>query len=167
MVLSERLAREVERSRSLYHRLVLVVGPHRSGKTAGLRSLRTQEGWPLVNVNLQLSSRLIELTTKQRSLRTAGEVGDIVDAVAGDVLLIDNIEMLFHPSLQQDPLRLLQSLSRNRVVVAAWRGALVGNALTYAVPNHPEFRRYENVQALVVSSSSLADGATPTRDHTA
>jgi hypothetical protein len=117
-------------------------------------------------LNLPLSSRLLELTARQRSLRTAGEAADILDAATGDVLLIDNIEMLFNPSLQQDPLRLLQSLSRNRAVVVAWRGAHVDNALTYATPNHPEFRRYESAQALIVSSGSLADGATPARDHT-
>jgi hypothetical protein len=60
---------------------------------------------------------------KQRALRVARIVDDIVQEQAADTVLLDNIEMLFHPDLKQDPLRLLQSLSRNRTIVATWRGA--------------------------------------------
>ncbi len=33
-------------------------------------------------------------------------------------------------------------LSRNQTVVAAWNGTIVDYSLTYAVPDHPEYRRY-------------------------
>jgi hypothetical protein len=150
--LSFMVAEQVERAAQLYHRLVIVAGPPRSGKTAALRDLQAERGWPLVNMNLALSERLLELTTKQRALRVAGLVADIVREFAGDTILLDNIEMLFHPELKQDPLRLLQSLSRNRTVVAAWRGSYSGKSLTYAVPDHPEYRRVDDPQALMVSS---------------
>ncbi|MBU0482850.1 MAG: BREX-3 system P-loop-containing protein BrxF, partial [Proteobacteria bacterium] len=42
----------------------------------------------------------------------------------------------------QDPLRLLQGLSRNKTVVASWNGAIIDGFLTYAEPAHPEYRRY-------------------------
>ena len=51
-----------------------------------------------------------------------------------EVVLLDNIELLFATELAQDPLRLLQSLSRNRTIVAAWPGNFDGGALTYAEP---------------------------------
>ena len=53
----------------------------------------------------------------------------------------NNIELLFATELAQDPLKLLQSLSRNRTIVAAWPGNFDGAALTYAEPGHPEARR--------------------------
>lgn len=105
-----------------YHRLILLVGPPRTGKTSALRDLAEERGWPLVNVNLELSERLLELTSKQRALRVPRILGEIVERHPGEVLLLDNTEVLFSPDLQQDPLRLLAGLSRNRTVVASFRG---------------------------------------------
>ena len=48
-----------------YHRLVLVVGPLRSGKTERLRSLKQ----PIVNVNLALSAAMLDLPQRRRSLK--------------------------------------------------------------------------------------------------
>jgi hypothetical protein len=162
--LSHRVAEQIEEARPLYHRLVIVAGPPRSGKTSALRDLHDEHGWPLVNVNLALSEKLLELTAKQRALRVARIVDDIVQDQAGDTVLLDNIEMLFHPDLKQDPLRLLQSLSRNRTIVATWRGAQLGSSLTYAAPDHPEFRRFEEPQALIVSSGDVPGSSGPRPD---
>ena len=167
--LSHQVAEQIEKVRQLYHRLVIVVGPPRSGKTTALHDLHHERGWPIVNINLALSERLLELTAKQRALRVARIVDNIVQEQAGDTVLLDNIELLFHPDLKQDPLRLLQSISRNRTIVAAWRGVFLGTSLTYAAPDHPEFRRFEEPQALIVSSRSLpgSSEATSVREHSA
>ena len=152
---SHQITERVAEAPHLYHRLVLVVGPARSGKTAALRDLAAAHGWPLVNINLLLSERLLELTVRQRALRVARIVDDIVNEKDAETIMLDNIEMLFHPELKQDPLRLLQSRSRNRTVVATWRGVLQGQSLkslTYASPDHPEFRRFDDPQALIVST---------------
>jgi hypothetical protein len=61
----------------------------------------------MVAVNLELSERLLELTSKQRALRAPRLLGEIADGHPGDVLLLDNTEILFSTELQQDPLRLL------------------------------------------------------------
>ena len=44
----------------------------------------------------------------------------MIRAEKSDVVLLDNIELLFAVEFAQDPLRLLQSLSRNVTIVAAW-----------------------------------------------
>lgn len=166
--LSHQIAEQVEKASSLYYRLVIVVGPPRSGKTSTLRYLERERGWPLVNVNLALSEKLLELTARQRALRVARIVDDIVQEQGGDTVLLDNIEMLFHPDLKQDPLRLLHRLSRNRTIVATWRGAQLGASLTYAAPDHREFRRFEEPQALIVSSGDFpGSGATFAQEHLA
>lgn len=165
--LSHQVAEQVKKASQLYNRLVIVAGPRRSGKTSALRDLHDERGWPIVNINLALSERLLELTAKQRALRVARIVDDIVHEQAGDVVLLDNMEMLFHPDLKQDPLRLLQSLSRNRTIVATWRGAHLGTSLRYAAPDHPEYRRFEEPQALIVSSGGVpgSSGTTPVQEH--
>ena len=147
--LPHRIAERVTEAAGFYHRLILVVGPPRTGKTSALRDLADERGWPLVNVNLALSEKLLEMTSKQRALHVPRILGEIACGHPGDVLLLDNTEVLFSPDLQQDPLRLLQGLSRNRTVIAAWSGQLDGENLTYAQPPHPEYRRYIRPQVII------------------
>jgi hypothetical protein len=149
-VLKEKITSAIADAPALYHRLVLVVGPPRAGKTAALQAIAAECGWPLINLNLTLSERLLPLTQRQRPLRVASLVAKIVDETQSSVVLLDNLEMLFQPDLRQDPLRLLRSQSRNQTVVASWRGRADDKALTYATSDHPEYRRYEQPEALVV-----------------
>jgi len=157
--LSHRIADRVPEAAGLYHRLVLVVGPARTGKTTALQDLAQDHGWPLVNVNLELSERLLDLTTKQRARRVQLLLGEIADRHHGEVLLLDNTEIMFSTELQRDPLRLLQGLCRNRTVVATWSGEMDDENLVYASPGHPEHRRCPRPQALVVLA---VDAQTPT-----
>jgi hypothetical protein len=105
---------------------------------------------PLVNVNLELSRRMLDLTERQRALQLPRLLSKVVNATESDVILLDNIEVLFDVSLKQDPLRLLQGLSRNKTVVAAWSGTIDGEHLVYGTPEHPEYRRYSSRDVLVV-----------------
>jgi hypothetical protein len=103
-----------------------------------------------LNLNLQLADRLLELTHKQRKVRTAVILDEMVRAENSSVVILDNIEMLFAPELEQDPLRLLQVLSRNLTIIAAWPGTIHAGCLTYAELGHPEARRYGSPQACIV-----------------
>lgn len=94
---------------------------------------------------------MLDLTHRQRALQLQRLLREIIDKDAGKMILLDNIELLFDVSLKQDPLRLLQGLSRNKTVVASWNGAVIGGFLTYAEPAHPEFRRYPVKDFLVTS----------------
>lgn len=152
--LSQRIVDRLDQAEQRYHRLVLVVGPAGAGKTAALRELAKAKGYPLFNVNLELSQRLLELTEKQRSLRCGQIVKQIVDQASAPVVLLDNLEVVFDPDLRQDPLRQLQGLSRNRTIVATWNGLVQDSYLVYAEPGHPEYRRYSASDLLIVAASS-------------
>ena len=141
---SEEIINKVNQAHQLYHRLVLVVGPSGSGKTPLLQEVSKQTEFRYINLNLELSRALLELTERQRILRLPLLIDEIIGKTGDQVVLIDNIEILFEVSLKQDPLRLLQQISRNRTVVATWNGTIAGGYLTYAAPNHPEYRRYPN-----------------------
>lgn len=135
---------KVGQAAMLYFRLVLAVGPVGAGKSALLKTLKDSTEAPLLNVNLQLSRRLLELGERSRIVRLPGILDDLIEAEAGgaDTVLLDNTELLFDPALEQDPLRLLQNLSRHRTIVAAWLGSVRNGVLTYAEPDHPEYRSY-------------------------
>lgn len=143
-------------ARDAYYKLILATGPARSGKTAAFRELAAAHNWPRVNVNLRLCERLLEITQSQRAVRVATLLGNILQSYSSyssDVILLDNTELLFAPELAQDPLRLLQLLSRNRILVAAWAGSFDGNTLTYSEPGHRDFRRYLAPNALIITAN--------------
>ncbi len=150
--LSTQIQDVLPKTQDTYYKLILAVGPARAGKTAALTELAAQHKWPRVNVNLCLSEKLLELTHRQRAVRVAGILDDTLRDENSKVILLDNIELLFATELAQDPLKLLQSLSRNRTIVAAWPGHFDGAALTYAEPGHPEARRYPTPQAVIVKA---------------
>jgi hypothetical protein len=151
----DKIKRSLQAAEGLYHRLVLLVGETGSGKTGVLRDVAEEFGASVINVNLALSSELLELTAKQRSLRLPGILDQIADEAQGLVVL-DNLEILFDKDLQQDPLRLLQGLSRNRAVVASWNGTMTSGRLLYAETGHPEYRSYDSVDALIVRMDGTA-----------
>ena len=137
--LSEKVRARIDGARALYHRLILVTAPSGSGKTEALREVAERTGSRLVNLNLELSRRMLDLTERERALR----LPDLLDEVVGSdepLMLLDNIEILFDAALGQDPLRLLQGVSRNRTIVAAWNGTLEKGYLTYAEPEHPQIQ---------------------------
>lgn len=150
----EVLAR-IEKVGELYHRLLLIVGPSGSGKTAGLQELADQSRAPLVNVNLELSRRLLDLTVRQRALQLHSVFEEILGPEPPTVL-VDNIELLFDPALRQDPLRLLQRLSRRRTLVVSWNGTVDGDHLVYSTPDHPEYCRYPTRELVIVTPEVAA-----------
>ena len=154
--LADRVIKRIGQAAELYHRLVMLVAPPHAGKTAALQDVHDRTAALLVNVNLELSRRMLDLTERQRALQLPRLLAEIVGASAADVVLLDNIEVLFDVSLKQDPLRLLQGLSRNKTVVAAWSGSIDGEHMVYATPDHPEYKRYPLRDFLVVNPEAVA-----------
>ncbi len=154
--LADRVIKRIGQAAELYYRLVILVAPAGSGKTATLQDVHKRTAAPLVNVNLELSRRMLDLTERQRALQLPRLLTEIVGASAADVVLLDNVEVLFDVSLKQDPLRLLQGLSRSKTVVAAWSGSIDGEHMVYATPDHPEYKRYPLRDCLVVNPEAVA-----------
>ena len=154
--LFEKVIEKLEYAENLYHRLILVVGPQGKGKTSALHDVAMRVNAPLVNINLELSRHLLDLTERQRALQVPRLLDQIVAQPESDAILLDNIEILFDVALKQDPLRLLQGLSRNRTVVATWSGSIENEHLLYAGPHHPEYRRYP-VGDFLVANAEAAD----------
>lgn len=146
-----RIEQAIEQAASQYSRLVLLVGVPTSGKTAVLQALEKKLGFPVVNVNLALSKRMLELTRTQRSRQVGRLLGEVVAAVPGNVVLLDNLEILFDISLDLLPLATLRALARNRTIVASWNGSFHDETLIYAEPGHPEFQQFKRPEAIVVS----------------
>jgi hypothetical protein len=154
--LAEEIIEAIDQAGELYHRLVMLVAPSGAGKTAALQEVQRRTAAPLVNINLELACRMLELTERQRALQLPRLLTDILNTSSTNVVLLDNIEVLFDVTLKQDPLRILQGISRNKTVVAACSGSIENRHLIYATPNHPEFKRYPLQDVLVVTREEIA-----------
>ena len=145
----EKLKQSLKDTDNLYYKLILLVGKAGSGKTAVLRDIAKELDVPVINVYLSLSEQLIELTPKQRSLRISMILENIIDKNPS-IKVLDNLEIIFDRRLNLDPLRILQKISRNHVVIASWNGYLEDGKLIYAESGHKEYRSYDMDDILIV-----------------
>lgn len=154
-LIDNKVIRSLEAAKELYHRLVLIVGKGGSGKTSVIQKVAKYHNAGLININMCLSEGLLELTEKQRQLKLPDILAKAISG-KGDIVFLDNIEILFGVELKQDPLRLLQYLSRNLTIAVSWNGTFEKGKLTYAEPGHQEYRIYDLTDTLVVSMSGEA-----------
>lgn len=136
------VSEKIQLVRDLYHRLILIVDLQDVRDAATLKEVGEHCGVPVVNVNLELSRRLLDLAERHRPRHVQQCLEQIVSEPGSDIVLLDHIELLFDVSLRQDPLRLLRHLSRHRTVVAVWNGSIDGGHVLFAQPGHPEYRCY-------------------------
>ncbi len=138
-----RLDRLVDEIAALHSKLILLVGRPGCGKSALLAELANQRGMKVMNVGAVLGKRLAALAQRQRALQANVAMRELADEYAsGDLVLLDNIELLFDQSLKLDPLDLLKRHAHARRVVAVWPGELRDGRLSYAEMGHPEYQDY-------------------------
>ncbi len=146
-----RLERLVAEIGDLQSKLILLVGPSGSGKTKLLRQLGGKLNIEPLSIGLELGRRLAATPNNKRALLAGELLREIVDRErAEDPLLLDNLELLFEPSLQVNPLDLVKRLAHSKRVVAVWPGELRGDRLVYADMSHPEYRDYSRDGVVVL-----------------
>lgn len=144
-----RLERLVEEISALHSKLILLVGSPGSGKTALLGALAERMQLASLNVGAELGFRIAAIPHRQRCLQAGNMLRELADErTRFNIVLIDNIELLFDPTLQLNPLDLLRRLAHAKRIVAVWPGTLSNGRLTYADIGHPEHRDY-GIEGLV------------------
>lgn len=145
----EDLDRIVTEIGSLNSKLVLLIGPPRSGKSGLLSALAKRREAAVLSLGTALGRQLVAIPNARRHLVAVELLGELANSCAANgILLLDNIELLFDRTLQLDPLNLLKRHAHARRVVAVWPGELHDNRLTYAITGHPEHQDY-GIEGLV------------------
>lgn len=134
-----RLEKALGTASALYHRLVFSAGLSSDARSDVLATFASRHNWPVVNLGLAFSQQLLDVPHRHRAASVLQVLADLLASVSGEVMLLDHIEVLFAPELAQDPVRLLQGLSRNRTLLVSWPGVRDGTTLIYAEPGHPEY----------------------------
>lgn len=150
MMTIQKIENALGEAKSHYHRLVLLVGPIRSGKTSILRDISDHLDRPIQNINLTITEELLDCAPRRRPFRAQEEIRTAVEDAGEGPVLMDNIEVLFDPDLKLDPLAVFQALSRNRTLLVAWPGNIIDGKLCYATREHPEFRQYPDPSAILL-----------------
>lgn len=128
---------------ALHNKLIVLTGPPGAGKSTLLAKLADLHDAQVMNVGLVLAKRLTPLAQRLRSLQAVNILRQEAEGyVVGDLLLLDNIELLFDQSLRLDPLDLLRRQAHSRRVIAVWPGELCDGRLSYAEIGHAEHQDY-------------------------
>ena len=90
--------------------------------------------------------------TRLREIVQASET----QTVLCTAVLCIGIDLLFEPTLQLDPLKLLRDASRATRIVVAWPGSYSDDTLTYALPEHGHYRTWRRPDAEIVRLEAIA-----------
>ena len=137
----------INTSADMYYRLILLADKKEDHEQLA-KEISEQLDVEVVNVNLALSKRLLNQTARQRKLYLSKSMHEVVQP--NKTILLDHTEILFDVELGQDPLRLLESLSRNQTIIAFWNGQVRDGKLIYAEQGHPEYRSYTTNDLVVI-----------------
>lgn len=148
-----KIIEEIEKSVINYNRLVLIIGQYNSGKTSLINEIGKELNLDVINVNLELSRNLLDMSKRERMIHAQTVFNSIIEKniIQDRVVLLDNIEILFDYELKIDPLKVLKDLSRYCCVVATFSGKLDNNSITYSQIGHREYRKYQSNELITYS----------------
>ena len=107
---------------------------------AAADTLATRSVWQRVALGVELAARLHDLSPSVRPGQVRPLLAQILTPYALGPLICTEIDLIFEPALQLDPLSLLGECSRLARLVVLWPGKCTADRLTYAVPEHSFFR---------------------------
>lgn len=142
------LTKYMRQAQDLYYNLVLLVKPNRVKRSETVYVGAKHFDCAVANLNLELSRQLINLTNRQRKKDVAVLFEECLDTYSvrhqklGEIVFIDNIEILFEPILEIHVLNLIQKASRSRTLVSTWPGRVAENTLFYSVPEREDFQSH-------------------------
>ena len=153
----DRLERLVGEIGDLQSKLILLVGT--GGKTRLLHALAQRLNVAPFNLGVKLGHRLAATPVSERGFSANELLREITDGARDDApLMLDNLEVLFEPSLKINPLDLIKRLAHSRRVVAVWPGEMRDDRLVYASMGHPEYRDYSRDGVVVFETAQGQQG---------
>lgn len=123
------------------YKLLVVVLPVGSNQAA-IEELARLTGFCRVNVNLELSRKLLEIVSLDRRKQAPNLLKAPVEEGDPEGVILERLELLFEKSLELNPINCLKELARYRTVIAIWEGKFQDGHLVYAEFGHPEYRSY-------------------------
>jgi hypothetical protein len=107
--------------------------------------LRSVYAWPCLSLGRELGSVLLPVIPQRRPREAHRWMKTHLDGLSPGPVLCTEIDLLFEPALELDPLRLLCDVGRVARLVVTWPGSHLHDVLAYAVPDHSHYRTWRNL----------------------
>jgi len=105
--------------------------------------------WPRLSLGRELSSVLLSVIPQRRPREARRWMRPRSDELSPGPVLCTEIDLLFEPALELDPLRLFCDVGRVTRLVVTWPGSYLHDVLAYAVPDHTHYRTWRNPEVYV------------------
>ena len=119
-------------------KLLILIGGPGSGKSKLIRELTFQDGWKICEARELFDDEFLEIPRADRPDKAIALVSAAIHRLNARVVMIDNVEFLFAPILNLDPVAMLKKLSRECPIIVSWRGSLEGNTLYFEHNGDPK-----------------------------
>lgn len=140
-----KLKKAVDEINSKRNRLIIAIEDSRL-----IEKALSKMGVKCINLNLKLSEKLLDIPVNKRSRMIGIFVNDILKANNDEIISFTGYEILFQPELKQDPMRLFEELSKERIIIIPWRGKYENGILYYAEPWHREYYESSDFDAEII-----------------
>ncbi len=103
-------------------------------------------GWPELSIGQQVSAALLGVAPRRWPRMVGQAMSHAISSLAPGPILCGDIDLLFEPALELDPLRVLREASRLAPLVVLWPGEYQARVLSYAVPEHTHYRTWRQTE---------------------
>ena len=132
--------------------LTIIVDPD----CASLFQITTQTGLDTVSIGEITSRYLLAQENTDRSHGIERFLGDTLRQMGSGPVVCAEIDLLFHPSFNLDPLILFRHISRFTSIIVLWPGTYKEGILSYARPEHQHYRSWRNLEGIEIKGVSNA-----------
>ncbi|MBN2547930.1 MAG: BREX-3 system P-loop-containing protein BrxF [Anaerolineales bacterium] len=105
----------------------------------------------------ELSSVLLTTPQSQRSHMARQWLETTLREKSTEPVLCSDIDLLFQPSFDFDPVMLFRQISRHTRLIVLWPGTYDNGVLAYATPEHQHYRTWRQPQAAVIDLRGVSD----------
>ena len=134
---------------STSHPCLLLVHPDIRALERAADELVSAYAWPRLSLGRELCAALLSETPPRRSRAARQWIKTCLGGMAPGPVLCSEIDLLFEPALELDPLGLLCDVGRLTRLVVTWPGTYQGDILAYAVPSHSHYRTWRRPEVSI------------------
>jgi hypothetical protein len=124
-------------------KLLFIIGGPGSGKSKLIRELTYQDGWKIVEAKELFDDEFLEVPRADRPEKAISLISAAIHRLNARVVMIDNVEFLFAPILNLDPIAMLRKLSTECPLIVSWRGHVEGDILYFEHNGDPKYAKFK------------------------
>ena len=145
----------VSQVKNLPQSMVVIAGASQSGKTQLAKLMAKKEFGIYINLSLFISRHLMVINIDEDTGWTNDLKLSLLSSLDSDQpLILDNIEAVFQPTLQLNPLNWFLQLAREVPLVVVWPKMVSQGEFIYSMPNRSDYFYQRDLSIAVVTTNA-------------